>query len=395
MKKLTVLFMTIAFVYAVNGQSLLDVYKSGKVSLEPESNFAVGVNWDKIFSDYAEVSYGNSIGYYKSIAVASDGSVFIGNYSSCNIQKFNSKGELVLTFGKKGKGVGEFSERPTLGGVIGNKYLFTHELNGHIKIFSTDGNYIKTIKVNYMPLKTIACGNKIVLIGHVPMGEKVRYVITLIDPETGEQKIIKKYDDISARSKVVVNKNNYMISFSPMFTKAELMIRSLPNGNLIVGINTKKLLEEYSVDGKLAKSFNLDFEAPTYPEDLKKEFMLGIEKRIEENKLTKEDFAEAYKSDFFPQNTPYYYNFLVDSDGNLLVFRFIEEDVDHKFRVYSFDSDGKSLAEATLNVAGYKLSLNYRFEELCFFNGSVYGLLHPKSDKMQPLQLVKFKVVGI
>ena len=131
------------------------------------------------------------------------------------------------------------------------------------------------------------------------------------------------------------------ISFSPMFTKAELMIRSLSNGNLIVGINTRKLLEEYSVDGKLVKSFNLDFEAPAYPEDLKKEFMAGVEKRIEENKLTKEDVAEAYKPDFFPKNTPFYYNFLVDSDGNLLVFRFIEEDVDHKFRVYSFDSNGK------------------------------------------------------
>lgn len=392
MKKLTVLFMSIAFVYAVNGQSLIDVYKSGKVSFEPESNFAVGANWEKIFPDYSEVSYGNSIGYYKSIAVASDGSIFVGNYSSYTIQKFNSKGELVLTFGKKGKSVGEFSERPTLGGVIGNKYVFTHELNGHIKIFSTEGNYIKTIKVDYMPLKTIACGTKIALIGFVPSGTKERKVITIIDPETEEQKIIKKYDDFSNGSMVVINKNNYMFSFSPMFTNSELMLRSLPNGNLIVGINTQKLFEEYSVDGKLVKSFSLDFEAPAYPEDLKKEFISGVEKRIEDKKFTKEDVAEAYKPDFFPKNTPYYYNFLVDSDGNLLVFRFIDEDVDHKFRVYSFDSNGKSLAEATLDVAGYKLSLNYRFEELCFHNGYVFGLLHPKLDKMQPLQLVKFKV---
>lgn len=392
MKKLTVFLMVMAFVYSVNGQSLLDIYKSGKVSLEPESSFAVGANWEKIFPDYSEVSYGNSIGYYKSIAVASDGSVFVGNYSSYTIQKFNSKGELVLTFGKKGKGVGEFSERPTLGGVIGNKYVFTHEHNGHIKIFSTDGNYIKTIKVDYMPLKTIACGNKIALVGHVPMGMKVRYVITIIDPETEEQKIIKKYDNLSEGAMVMVNKNNYMLSFSPMFTNADLMLRSLPNGNLVVAINTSKVIEEYSVVGKLVKSFKLDFEAPVYPEDLKKEFLSGIEKRIEANKLTKEDVAAVYKPNFFPKNTPYYYNLLVDSDGNLLVFRFIDEDVDHKFRVYSFDSNGKSLAESTLDVTGYKLSLNYRFDELFFFNGFAYGLLHPKSDKMQPLQLVKFKV---
>ena len=77
MKKLTVFLMAMAFLYAVHGQSLLDVYKSGKVSFEPESNFAVGVNWEKIFPDYSQVSYGNSIGYYKSVAVASDGSIFV------------------------------------------------------------------------------------------------------------------------------------------------------------------------------------------------------------------------------------------------------------------------------------------------------------------------------
>ncbi len=384
--------MTMAFLYAAKGQSLLDIYKSGKVSLEPESGFAVGANWEKIFPDYSEVSYGNSVGYYKSIAVASDGSVFVGNYSSYTIQKFNAKGELVLTFGKKGKGVGEFSERPTLGGVIGNKYVFTHELNGHIKIFSTDGNYIKTIKVDYMPLKTIACGNKIALIGHVPVKTGVRNVIAIIDPETEEQKTIKKYANISKGSMVVVNKDNYMYSSSPLFTKTELIIRALPNGNLIVGINTLNIIETYSVEGKLLKSFNLDYNPPAYPEESKKEFIARIEKSVAENKFTKEDVSEVYEPNFFPKNTPYYYNFLVDSDGNLLVFRFIDEDVDHKFRVYSFDSNGKSLAEASLDVTGYKLSLNYRFDDLCFFNGFAYGLLHPKTNKMEPLQLVKFKV---
>ncbi|MGE0076914.1 MAG: hypothetical protein AB7S48_03550 [Bacteroidales bacterium] len=392
MKKVMLFLLSIAFTYTVNGQSLIDIYKTGKVAFEPESNFAVGANWSKIFPDYATVSYGNSIGYYKSIAQTSDGNIFIGNYSSYTIQKFNTNGDLILTFGKKGKGVGEFTERPTLGGAIGNKYVFTHELNGHIKIFSTDGKYIKTIKVDYMPLKTIACGRKIALIGHVSIKSGTRYVITIIDPETEEQKIIKKYDNLSNGSTIVVNKNNYMLFFSPLFTESNLVIRSLPNGNLVVGISTSKLIEEYTTDGKLVKSFNLDFTPPAYPEDLKKEFISEIEKKVANNKFTKEDVSEAYKPDFFPKNTPFYYNILVDNEGNILVFRFVEEDVDHKLRVYSFDNNGKALAEATLDVSGYKLSLNYRFEELCFHNGVVYGLLHPKSDKMQPLQLVKFKV---
>jgi len=376
----------------VNGQSLLNIYKSGKVIMEPQSGFAEGVNWEKIFPDYSLESYGNTIGNYKSIAVASDGSIFIGNYSSYSIQKFSPDGKLLLTFGKKGKGESEFFERPTLGGVIDNKYVFTYDLDGKIKIFSTEGKYIKTIKVNYMPLKTIACGSKIVLIGHVPIGNNVRYVITFVDPETGKQQIIKKYDNLWDNSEVVITKDKYMYYFSPLFSSSKLIIRSLPNGNLIVGINTSNLIEEYSSNGKLVNSFNLDFTPPVYPEDMKKEFIANLEKCVDEKKVNKDQIANVYKKGFFPKNAPYFYNILVDSDGNLLVFRFVDEDVDHKFRVYSFNSNGKMIAEATLDISDFMLSLDYRFDELCFYNGYAYGLLHPKSNKMQPLQLVKLKV---
>lgn len=385
--------MAITFALQANGQPLLDIYKTGTVNLVPEGGFAQGQNWNEIFPDYSTIVHGNAIGSYKSIAVAPDGSTFVGNYSSYTIQKFDANGKLILTFGKKGKEEGDFKERPTLGGVVNGKYVFTHEHNGQIKLFTLDGNYAKTLKVDYMPLKVIALANKIALVGHVPMEGKVRYVITIIDPETGSQSIIKKYDNIWEPS-LVVNKVSYVYSFTPSFTRSEIIIRALSNGNILVGINTQKSLEIYSPEGRLVNSFNLDFAPLAYPEDLKKEFTTSLEKRVAENKLTKEDISAVYKSDFFPKNTPFYYNILIDSDDNILVFRFTEEDVDHKFMVYTFDSKGQHTAESTLNIDGYNLSLSPRFNEVAFYKGKIIGLLTKKDDSKQAASLIRFELKG-
>jgi len=394
MKKLPMLLLTIIFAWQANGQSLVEAYKTGSVSLVPVQGYAAGSSWSKIFPDYNTDAYHNPIGMYKSIAIAPDGSVFVGNYSTYNIHKFDSNGKLVLTFGKKGAAEGDFQERPTLGGVVGGKYVFTHEHNGKIKLFTLDGKYAKTVTLDYMPLKTIALtSNKIAVIGHVPMNGNVRYVITIIDPETGEQKIIRKYDNLWVNSGLTIIKDKGMFSISPAFSRNDIIIRATPDGNLLLGVNMKNNLEVISPTGELVKSFKLDFTPPLYPKEVKDEFTINMEKRVSEGKFTKEDIAPIYKEDFFPKNTPFFYNLLIDSDGNLLVFRFVDEDVEHKFRVYSFDSNGKNIAEATLEIPGFKVSLNNRFEELVFDKENVIGFLKPEGENTTG-QLVKFEVKG-
>jgi hypothetical protein len=89
---------------------------------------------------------------------------------------------------------------------------------------------------------------------------------------------------------------------------------------------------------------------------------------------------------------PYYYNILVDSDGNILVFRFVDEDVDHKFSVYSYNSNGNRIADTNLELEGYKLGLHYRFEEIAFFNGKIIGLLNSSENLNEPMRLLKFDI---
>ncbi len=383
----------VIFALQASGQSLLDIYRTGNLKLTPDSEFAVGTDWEKVFPDYNLVSYGNPIGRYKSIAVAPDGSIFVGNYSSYTIQKFDAKGKLIKTFGKRGNADADFKQRPTLGGVVGGKYVFTHEHNGHIKLFTLNGDFVKNILLDYMPLKAIALeSNKIAVVGHVPMGEKVRYVVTLIDPETGATKIIRRFDDIFDRNvSLSVNKNGYLYSYSPIVSRVNVIIRAIPDGNIIVGVTDSKRIEIYNSNGKLAKSFDLDLTNLLYPEDLRKEFTTQMERMVVDEKFSKSDISPIYEKDFFPKNMPLYYNIIVDPSGNLLVFKFTDEDVDHKFRVYAFDGKGTNLAEANFEIPNFALSLNYRFEELVFQKDYAIGLLQPSRSSTTPAQLVKLK----
>ncbi len=397
MKRVKLLFLGLSIVLQVSGQSLVDTYKSGTLKLVQDTEYAKENSWGEIFSDYKQKVNGMPVGLYKSIAVAPDGSVFVGNYNSYSISKFNLAGKHVLTFGSKGTSEQDFKVRPVLGGVVGGKYVFTHEHNGHIKLFTLNGEFVKNIKLDYMPLKTVSLSsNRIALVGHVPMGEKgVRYVITIIDPDSGEANVIKKYDDVWDNPNLTISKNSYLYSYSPFSTTNRMFIRGLPDGNLLVGFSFSNQLSVYSPSGKHMRDIALDYPSLPYPEDLKKEFIARMEAMVEQRDgFTKADIAPIYREDFFRKTMPYYYNLLVDDEGNILVFRFIDEEVDHLFRVYTYSSNGKWVGDAIVDLSGFKLGLNYKYEEIAFHNKHLYGILQPSTDEVVPPQLVKFGLKG-
>lgn len=410
MKKLKVLLIIVGFALQTSGQSLLDIYKTGTLKLVPEEEYAKGVSWDVVFPDSqkklkglptdlhesVDLNKNLAVGLNKSLAVAPDGSVFVGNKSSHSISKFDPKGQFLFTFGKQGKGEEDFKGNPTMGGVVGGKYVFTFEVNGHVKLFTLDGKFVKNIKLDYMPLRAVALqSNGIAVLGHVPMKNSVRYVITVINPDTGETEIIKKFDNLWGREySLVLKKPQFVISFIPMFSKEDLIIRGLPDGNILFGTTFSNSLSVFSPNGKHVKDVTLEYKSLPYPEDLKKEFVTRMEQRVHDGKFTKDDIEPIYGENFFRKTMPYYYNFMVDAEGNILVFKFTDEDVDHKFNVYTYDGSGKFVGEVTLESTGYSMALEYRIENVVFHNDKAIGILNLQKDSSVPPQLLRFHLKG-
>ena len=176
-------------------------------------------------------------------------------------------------------------------------------------------------------------------------------------------------------------------------TSNRLFIRALPDGNLLVGIALSNKLTVYSPKGDLVKDIVLDYNALPYPQEMKKEFLAQMEKMVKTREgISSEDIAPIYKDDFFPKSMPYFYNVMVDAEGNVLVFRYVDKDVDHMFRVFTYSSDGKWIGDATLNLSNYKLGLNSRLDEVAFHGNYLYGILQPNTNVVAAPQLVRFSI---
>lgn len=380
---------------SANSQSLLDIYKKGEINLTPDYGFAQSTDWEKLFSDYSETKYGNPIGTYKDLVMSDDGLIFVSNYSGYSIYKFDSDGDFVMQFGSEGNATGEFRNRPSLHGVLDNKYVFTSEHNGRLNFFDLDGKFIKLVELDYMPLECIALGNgKIAVVGHVPYGGgDVRYIVAVKDINTADENIVSSFIiKDNERRNITFKMNDGLMSIGNPFSKTDIFIRRSLNGNLIVGYSNREEIEVYDPDGSLLKSFKHNIVPITISEEDKQEFRQSVKKSLEKANIPEDISAKTDAPDFFPDHMPYFYNMLVDSDGNLLVFGYNETDIRHKFRVYSYLPDGKFICETVLNADNFDIKLNKKFNQLCFHERYLYGIA-PKADETGiPLKLVKFKL---
>lgn len=93
-KYLLFLFFVICFVCSLQAD-LLEIYKKGTVTLEPDPEFGKTTDNDSLFYDNCHY-----------VAVAPDGRVYVSNSKENNIHIFDKKGNLLKTFGQKGEGPG-------------------------------------------------------------------------------------------------------------------------------------------------------------------------------------------------------------------------------------------------------------------------------------------------
>jgi sugar lactone lactonase YvrE len=83
--------------------------------------------------------------YPDCIAIDAAGNIWVGDESG-RIQKFNSSGQVLLTFGKSGPNPGEFGTRGVKDLAIdSNGNVWASDYSGHIQQFSPTGQYLKTV----------------------------------------------------------------------------------------------------------------------------------------------------------------------------------------------------------------------------------------------------------
>ena len=422
-----IIFLLMLFVsLAISAQQLSTIYKSGEIKLVPDASYAKNVNWDKQFSDFDQTAWGKTVGLYKQIVVAPDGSVFMSHHTRHSISKFDKNGNFVKEFGKKGgKSPADFIYMPSVQGILDGKYIYTTAVDGRVHFFDLNGNWVKTIRLKYMPLGSMPMkGGKIAILGHVPSGNGAKHIISLLNYSDEKEKIISStFEPYTSSDKNSIKITPYFYKdkngkeqhigqwFScslPFSHSSYYRVRFATNsaGNLVAAYPSIGEIAVFDNTGKKLRQFKADQKPEVITREDREDYYQNAAKdmkRLEENvaKMTKDkEYWDSYVAQYkqqlekfrdpanYPANLPYFSEMMVDSENNILLFRFTREEGSNKFDVYTYNSTGSKIATTSFITDKYDLKINpavFRFH-----NGSIYSILKVKNAVGNPLRLVKF-----
>lgn len=426
MKKLlfTLFFALIAL--TASSQKLIDLYKKGTVKLVADPEYAQGNNWDIVFKTYSDTLYNTPMGNRKSLKMMPDGSVIVNHRYRNYYSKFSPAGKFEKEFGiVNTKGV-QYNEINAIEGIVNNNTFFTGLDNmGNMICFDFDGNYKKTLKLNYMTRQIIALpNNKIAVVGWVIWSDRFRDFISIVDYDTNSEKII--WEHFTTRSKIITERTlfNYfykfkkggIISCSTMPFSKNIGLNSPPalacvGDKLIAAIPETGEIFVYDLDGKLISKDKIQWNTNSISVEEQKEIQ---KKAIEKYKNIKNSKTENIGApadekeaalDYLikemetdldkisePIPLPGFSTIIKDSDGNILFFEYPKEENANKFHVWVYENGGKFLCQSSFICDDYNLEINP--SKMVFNNGYIYGLQLIKKSTGVPLRLVRFKVTG-
>ncbi len=423
MKKLIYIAFLVIFTMPVSAQELINLYKNGTVRLVPDNQYAQNNDWNKVFRSYYDTLYGRPMGNRMSLIVLPDGSVAV-NHAYRNYYTIFSPGgkfEKELTIKKKNGGT--VNNPKNIAGIVNGNTFFTGLDNmGNMICFDFNGNYLKTLKLNYMTRQMIGLPNdKIAVVGWVIWKTKFRDFVVILDYNTNEQKIIWDHftDRVEEKNQHVPFNYSYkfkergMIGFNTMPFTSDGGLDPPPkiayvNNNLVIALPTTGEILVYDTQGNLVSKDKVDWAVNYISVKEQKEIQQkAIDKyksiknpqfadwvSPEENKQALEQIIKEMEEDLGnitePIPIPVISTIIKDSDGNLLFFEIPKEENANKFNVWVYENNGKFVCQSSFVCDDYNLVINP--SKMVFHDGYIYSLQVLKKANGVPLRLVRFSL---
>ena len=432
MKKLALLVMLAAVTIQLHSQKLLDLYQKGTVRLVPDNSYALGNNWNQAFSSYYDTLYGRAIGQRKSLIMLPDASVVVNNAYRNYYTLFSPEGKFEKDFGIKDKDGNRMKKIKKIDGILDNKVLFTDLNNmGNMICFDLDGNYIKTLKLNYSAKQMIPLpGNKIGVVGWAIWNSSFRDFVAIVNYNNNDQKDVWEHftnrcdiDYSNSGIKPDCNlfyyqyqfKNGEIISFNSMpFINAS----GLSSAPIIAGLGNKLIIalpstgeiRVFDLDGNLLSKDKIDWSTNYLSADEQREIQQKAIEHLQgikdpefsgqataaENREALQTLVNEMKADMAkiktPIPVPVFSTIIKDSDGNLLFFEYPKEKNANKFNVWIYNDGGKFVCQSSFVCDDYDLEINP--SKMVFHDGYIYALQNLKSADGVPLRLVRFRLTN-
>jgi hypothetical protein len=389
----------------------------------PDTEYAQGNQWNKVFETYTDTLYGKPMGNRKTLTMMPDGSVVVDHAYQNFYSMFSPTGKFIKEFGvKNSKGV-PFKKINQIQGIVNNNTFYTGLDNmGNMVCFDFDGNYVKTLKLDYMTKQMITLpNNKIAVVGWVLWKEKIREFVSIVNFETNEEKFVWEHytDRCEPGSDCKLYNYSYsfekrgVISFNTMpFSKITGMssppIIATTGNQLVVAIPNTGEINLFDLNGNKTGKERVSWTNNFISVDEQKEIQ---RKAIEKYKSLKNPTFASWVSPEENENAlktiiknmeldlqkikdpipiPAISTIIKDSDGNLLFFEYPKEENANKFNVWIMQNGGKFICQSSFICDDYDLIINP--SKMVFSKGMIYGLQKLKKTDGVPLRLTRFKL---
>ena len=380
-KSSTFVFLFLLIGYCVY-PSLIEVYKKGLIKLEADPGFGQKTSGDGSI-------YDTRCDFIRT----PDGSFFIAATTEHCLYRFSAEGKFIGKCGQRGQGPGDLYFPGDLS-VLNDRYLVIGEYatSRRISLFDLEGNFAKLLKTDRNALTTVALKDSKIAYITFTYGPKENLtqefttILIIKDAESGEEAVIDKY---KAQRKFIRSGGGLILVDAGF---GEMLITPTQDGNLLVGRTKSDEIEVFSPDGELLWSFRLNMDPVQVTRDYIQRYKDFTIQNVKERGWGQRQIDAIKKTpyeDMFGKYLPYFKDFLVDSEGNILVFKRTDclGDCNHVFQVYS--PEGEYICEVTIDNGIYDVAIDRRFKNIIFADDAVYGLFPLKESEESPLQLIR------
>ena len=422
------------FFFEGYSQNLVEIYKNSAVKLVPETNYAQDNDWNQVFRSYYDKMYDTYIGKRKYVTVLSDGSVVVSHSYTDYYTLFDKDGNFVREFSIN-TGKNKKLTKP-IAGALNDKVLYTKADNlGKIHFVDLQGNIKKIVNIKYSVYDILPLpGDRLLVTGFV-VGKKCRDIVSIVDYNTGDQKVIYSYwwEDgrYTASStggevpffyrKKLENGSEIMVGYHPADAVMPIWLRqgsirvrvAIVKQKIVVAAPSVNQVITYDLNGVELNRMNIPFGKNELSAEEQKEI---LRKQIEDLKKTTDPTilphvstnveSEEYKKVILPElvkkmekdmalitepvTMPVFTTIIKDSEDNLLFFEIPETKGGNKFNVWVYQDGGNFVCQSSFVCDDYDLVI--KADRMAFHNGYLYSVQDKKGAKGIPMRLVKFRL---
>ena len=324
-----------------------------------------------------------------SVVCDQDENIYVLDSDANNIKKFDSNGRFIKTIGREGQGPGEFN-RPYYLTYSKDRLVVWDLMNRRLCAFTPEGKFIKSSNIPYdegsvRKLRSLPTGEIVVEKEKSFRREPDKPQICTIELYSRDLEYVRTIYERSLWRKKYVRTKEFGISTLYFPYSPSVHWDVSPEGKIIIGFSEKYELEVYDRDGKKRGIFQHSYEPVKVTEKDKRAYFNSLEFYRAGAKL---DEIPDYitKETQFPTNMPAFDNVLIDSEGNILVVLYSDNEDENEKTIDVFDQNGKFISSVQIDGdTPYIFSRQTKLHERSFWS--------IKTGEDELYRVIKYRIV--